>query len=365
MSMTNFTLPQNIHNTQKMPVRPSPDKYRQSLVAERGRFTVSEGVIPAEYFQVYRYLPVLDLDITIQDYLVIPKGRVVAAISSEDATPAGGMVTPSGAGSIYTFTNAITNAITSVGIDTSYFGYDENISCLLVPCNGGSALTSGYYTTADVTNGNISSGGALVAAGDTFALPANAPVGVAFHDWYQDIRGRNLNYRQWADGGHVLCDFYIEVPYVKVNAGVGDPVVTNASYATYLDKWSVNKKFTYLAVNDGTDVFQPGVFVASDLIGNYKIQGAGSSLTQNQTTQTVGRIVAIDNRFPKAGLEDVETYPGSGMPGTQTAGIPKFLFDFVVACRKLNGGSTPTIEDVYNLVRAGYYGVARIQLMVA
>jgi hypothetical protein len=47
------------------------------------------------------------------------------------------------------------------------------------------------------------------------------------------------------------------------------------------------------------------------------------------------------------------------MPGTQTAGLPKFLFDFVVECQKLTG-TTPNLDDVIGYVRAGFYGVARI-----
>lgn len=368
MALSNFTLPFNIHNTQKMPIKNRPAKYAQTNLAERAIFEMSEGQRPTEYLGVYRYLPVLQQDVTTKDFIVLPKGRIVAAVSTEDSTPSGAIVTPSGDGSVYTFTSAINGAIASVGIDDSYFGYDEYMVGLLVPCNGGTANTTAgiWYTANDVEAETLTAAGTAATAGSAFALPANMPIGVVYHDWFQDIRGKYLNYAMWEDGGNILCDWYVQVPYVKVNAAGHSPVVSNTeTYSTYVDKYAVNKKFTYLAINDGTDIFRPGVLVQSDQIGNYKIQGGASAATQSQTTQTVGRLLAIDNRFPKSGLEDVQTYPGSGMPGTQTAGIPKFLFDFVVSVMSLDSATPPTVEDVYNLIRAGYFGVARIQLMVA
>jgi hypothetical protein len=64
-------------------------------------------------------------------------------------------------------------------------------------------------------------------------------------------------------------------------------------------------------------------------------------------------------------LEDVQTYPRSGMPGTQTAGMPKFLFDFVYDCILIGKGSAPTVEGIYDAIRAGDFGLVRIQLLVS
>jgi hypothetical protein len=122
-------------------------------------------------------------------------------------------------------------------------------------------------------------------------------------------------------------------------------------------KGIVNNKFAYMQVVSA-DSFQPGSLIASDLTGNYKIQDDA------RTAQTVGKLLGIDNRFPKAMLDEVQTYPGSRMPGTQTAGLPSFLFEFVNACETLKSDA-PTIEETINLVRAGTYGIARIQLSVA
>lgn len=370
MAVSNFNLPFNQQNIQQMPIRNRPDRYAQTPLAERFRFEVSEGVRPAEYLGVYKYLPVLQKDVTTEDYIVIPKGRIVSSLSTEQLLPNGGMKTPSASGSLYSFQSQTTDSIVTRSIDNSYFGYDDYMSNLIVPCNGGTNNQM-YYTAADVAAGTITSAGDYAVAGSGFLNVANYPVGVVYHDWYQDIRGKWLNYRMWPDGGHVLCDWYVEVPYVKTSSlgnnytplGSGvTPVATAADLTDWTNKFAVNSKFTYLEVDQDTDTFVPGVWLKSDLIGNYTI--GGSAGTGNKSVQTVGRLLGIDNRFPKAGMEDVLTYPGSDMPGSQTAGLPSFLFEFVAACQNLTG-TAARVEDILNYVQGGYYGIARIQLSVA
>jgi len=185
-----------------------------------------------------------------------------------------------------------------------------------------------------------------------------------------------------SDGGHVLTDWFVEVPYVIVGGKVGiaytgvDPQFTSADYANQVKWRDINKQYTYLTV-EAADTFRNGLLVMSDGIGNYKLQpaasfasgvigGAAASAYNNiVTNQTVGKILAIDNRWPKDMLEDVQTYPRSGMPGTQTAGMPKFLFDFVYDSIRIGVGSAPTVEEIYDAIRGGSFGVVRIQLHVS
>jgi len=366
MAIGNFAMPFSTHNAPKFDIRTRPSKYAISDLGNM-RFEQSEGVRPAEYYGVYKYLPVGFEDVTSEDYVVIPKGRIVAALTTEDG--ASGMFYPNSSGSIAIGHQAseLGGASMTVSIDNSFWGYSEFITGLLVPANGG-AICSGFYSADDVTAATILSNGNLAAAGNACTLPANAPIGVAFHDWYQDINGKYLNYRMHADGGHVLTDWYVEVPYVKVSNSVYsgvNPQYQN-TYANLLTWRDINKKYAYLTVDTvNSDVFRTGCLVQSDLIGNYKIQGGASALTQGLTAQTVGKILAIDNRFPKGGMDDVLTYPRSGMPGTQTAGIPKYLFDFVYDCIRIGQGTAPTVEGVYNAVRLGAFGLVRIQLLVS
>jgi hypothetical protein len=369
MALENFQLPFNLHTTQQMPIRNRPDRYAQTPLAERFRFEVSEGVRPAEYMGVYKYLPVQNKDITTEDYIVIPKGRIVSGLSSMQLTPTGGIVNPVMSGSVYSFRSNTTDTFVTRGIDSSYFGYDDYMTTLIVPANNGTTTTH-FYTSDDVTATTITASGTYAAAADEMYVPANYPIGVVYHDWYQDIRGKWLNYRMWPDGGHVLCDWFVEVPFVQTQhvglntnlplSSGNTPQATLNDYTTAASLRPINKKFTYLTVNADTETFVPGVFISSDYIGNYGIQGVG-----NRTVQTVGRLVGIDTRFPKAGLDDVQTYPGSDMPGTQTAGLPSFLFEFVKQVQTTAEGTVPTVENILRYVEMGAYGVARIQLSVA
>jgi hypothetical protein len=384
MAIGNFGMPFNQHRAQKYDLRTRPSKYAQSDIRS-WRFEQSEGIRPAAYYGVNKFLPVQLYDVTTEDYVVIPKGRIVSALSTEDSVPVSGIVYPSSSGSVNIGFEAseLGGALLTAKIDDDYFGYDSHINGLLVPCNGGVQVT-GFYTTNDVSAGTITISGTVAAAGGSIVIPQACPIGVAFHDWYQDIRGKYLNYRMHSDGGHVLTDWFVEVPYVKVYNGGSysgvNPQYDNTS-ATNTAWYTINSQYTYLTVNqNNSDVFRNGVLVQSDLIGNYQIQdaasfaatasglvgGAAVSAYNNiYTNQTVGKIIEIDNRWPKDGLEDVQTYPRSGMPGTQTAGMPKFLFDFVYDCITIGTGTAPTVEGVYNAIRSGAFGVARIQLQVS
>ena len=387
MAISNGTLPFNLQNSTKFDIRNRPEKYAQSDLRS-WRFEQSEGIRPAEYYAPYRYMPVGLKDVNTEDYVVLPKGRVVAAISTEDNSNYSGILYPSGAVDnqhIGFAASEMGGAVITVSQD-SFFGYGDFTSNLLVLANGG-VMTTGFYTSYDVTAGTIASSAAYAAASGSFVTQANAPIGVVYHDWYQDIRGKNLNYQMHPEGGHVLTDWYVEVPYIKAtNAGTASgcsPRFSNADYANLTKWYDINKMFTYLTVeNSETDLFRDGYFVQSDLIGNYKPQPAftfsnasgvsttlDTAATRVKTVQTVGKILSIDNRFPKGGLEDVLTYPNSGMPGSQTAGMIKVLFDFAYYCLKIGplggAGTAPTIETVYDAIRAGFFGLARIQLLIS
>ena len=383
MAIGNFGMPLNQHRAPTYDIRTRPSKYAMSDIRS-WRFEQSEGIRPAAYYAPYKYLPVGFQDIATEDWVVIPKGRIVSAVGAADSTPISGIVYPSSSGYINVGKAApeLGSSLIKAQIDHDFFGYDMNITSLLVPCNGGT-ISSGYYTADDVSAETIVASGGYATASGAFILPANAPIGVVYHDWYQDVRGKWLNYKMHRDGGHILTDWFVEVPYIKKQNTLATsgywPRWQNHDYAAQLLWKDVNDKFTYLSVDGDTDTFTAGTYVVSDLIGNYKLQGAptlldGSGLAVTTgfgafnmpaTNQTVGKILEIDNRFPKAGLEDVQTYPRSGMPGTQTAGLPKFLFDFAYECLRIGGGSAPTVEAVYNAVRNGTFGLVRIQLLVS
>ena len=82
--------------------------------------------------------------------------------------------------------------------------------------------------------------------------------------------------------------------------------------------------------------------------------------------QKVGRVIIEDFRFPKDGLDLVQTYPGSQMPGDQTAGLPDHLFWVLAGLSQweVTGlRSSDTAADMLaNYVQTGKVGVIRILL---
>lgn len=349
MALDNFILDFTAQTAQNRPIRQASDKWYNTPFGQRMRFEVSEGIRPAEYFAVDKYAPVCLKDKTTEDYIVLPKGRLVSAV----AIP----------GSVAQFKSTKDGSTVAADSNTSSFGYDTGIVSQLVLANGGVAVDT-FYSAEDEAAGTYKSLTAYAVNGDAYSRIANVPVGAVFHDWYQDLRGKYLNYKKWADGGHVLTEWYVEVPFIVEDAtGAKNPrfvnngADVNAKKAEWVAKYGMNKKFTYLSFATGVNPLTlTGTLVQSDLIGNY-IPQAGVAITN----QTVGKILAVDTRFPKSGLEDVQTYPGSGTSGTQTAGIPAFLFEFAIACESL-AGNTPTIESVSAVVKTGKYGIVRIKL---
>ena len=91
MALDNYQMNFEAQNTHKVPARDRLAKWAKTPLAKRARFEVSEGIRPAEYFAAYKYLPVLEKDVTHEDYTVIPKGRILGSVSAYDVSHTGGL----------------------------------------------------------------------------------------------------------------------------------------------------------------------------------------------------------------------------------------------------------------------------------
>lgn len=353
--------------SRKIDTRDKPSKFNKSTLRNTIR-DLGQGDNLSDVFYAYKYLPVQMQDTTTEDYIVIPKGRVVSLLTHYNASsPVSGMLTPSGASSIHYATSAIDSGPLTTLIDDTFYGYPNSVAGLLIPANGG-LITSGQYTARDVTNGTLGCNGTALTAAPI--LPANLPIGVMIGDVYQDIRGKNLNYQMWDKAVAVCTDWYIEVPYVKISPTSSGSYTTDPStpdiVGTSMTFDTMNSKYTYLTLNYDS-VYKAGTPVKSDVRGNYKTEVETSAATGFSTypitAQTVGRIILTDCRFPKDLLETVDTYEGSNMPGTATAGIPSYLFnfahDFLVATSANN-----RLTDVVAAIQGGQFGAARILINI-
>lgn len=367
MADLNFTT----GNTLKQSLRASPSRYDKSKL--RFNYEQSEGQRVSEVFYPHKFLPVQFQDTNTTDWVVIPKGKIVACLGlAEYLTMAGGMPQPYASGTIPVFQNR-SNTVVTVNVDSSIWGYNESVTGLLIPANGGQARTTANsyeYQTNDVTAGTYKSVSALAAAGDDVSgalISGNYPIGVAQYDIYQDIRGQKLNYQVW-DKSAILNDYYVTVPFIR--EGASTSYNTALSREETLDDSTVLdalRRFTFMTIPSGYNG-RAGAFVKADPRGNYTLQNPLSGnlglVSVNRTIQTVGSLITLDCRWPKDMLEYVDTYPDSQMAGTDTGGLPYWLFMFSYEYIKAKTGSAPTINTVVDSVRNGRIGMARINLHV-
>jgi len=380
-------------NAKGAPTRPlkgAPSKYR--LSPGRPNISQSDGVRPAFPLLPFKHLPESFQDINTEDWVVIPKGRIVSAITSNDA--------PEGV----------------IGDGTDYYGVAKGIMGLMVPANGGTART--VTSPSDAAD---------------YVMPANKPIGVSEHDVYQDIRGENLNYDMRNKNYGVLSRQLIKLPAVDTytfdtfmgQAGLFVPAVAGAeggaedldgSYTAALDlsdatATPVTVAFaTYAAAHAGATFSSLGVvtYDGADLtlVTDYSVDAAGDitfstdqgtgtesvvinfvydlanvgSVAPGSTTdisdtgyksvekeysfytfnseasqgtagsflksgyygnfmphttddaQCVGRLMGVDYRFGKDLLDTVQTVyednAGYRVAGTGTKGVPQFLYNF-------------------------------------
>ena len=174
----------------------------------------------------------------------------------------------------------------------------------LVNANGG-VPQSVTYSANDIgitVNYGADGHDAYVTTTNTVTLPANKPIGVAPYDYFQNINAgfdsanptgltKYTNY-QIQDKVAVLCDYLVEVP---VTSGV-----------------------------DASGTVSAGDLVQADSDGHFTLWRDGLS----DVTQIVGRVIqrkavaAVDN------LDKVQTVPGLGLSGSDTAGVPQHLYNY-------------------------------------
>lgn len=176
----------------------------------------------------------------------------------------------------------------------------------LVNANGGASQLLTYTSddvgiTIDIDSNGHDSYVAAAGASST-RVTGNKPIGVAPYDYYQNINQgfdsatpagltKYTNY-QIQDKVAVLCDYLIEVP-VKTAC-------------------------------DASGTINVGDLVQSNADGQFILWKNGT----HDVTQIVGRciqrkaVAAVDN------LDKVQTVPGLGLSGSDTAGIPQHLYDY-------------------------------------
>jgi len=376
---------------QGLPIR-SETRFRGRSPFTWNLVKAPDNVNAPESVYAARTLPVASIDLATADGIVIPQGVIVALKGVhtvgvyKDVIQAGDAelgITASGTivGGIDAYGSALTYAVTD-----EQTGYGQHQVAVITIANGGDACQD-VYTALDEEVDAVNASGTLVAAGDTVTRAANIPYGVTAMPVFQDYRGKYLN----SDGPSQQLDApliksYINVPYVIDNAANnlyffpavttdGSDIKSNVANPTAHKGYnSVLPRcgFLYLGARTGVananvgNAFVLGEYLVSDQNGRFIPQNASTAnaLVQTKTAQTIGRLICLDSKWPKSLSELEDTYEGSGMTGTDTRGIDKFIYDFVNTILTASG-LAHTRNDIYTAVQSGRFGMATIEILPA
>jgi hypothetical protein len=354
----------------KINVRRATTKYLRSDVPEDP--VVAKGDALPETFWPMKYLPIIATDQSTEDGLVAVKGTIMALSGQMEYFHSEAIRHPipddtgvDGVSTIHLGTDySGGSSVNTISAHNAYWAYPDDHIGVVVPCNGYNNTTY-TYTQYDVDHGSIMmDGNTVTAITDDITIAANRPLGLSMTHLMKDIRGEKLNYYSAANKAYSLyTDGYVMVPYVnwpKVadNYSLANTTFVAADGGSYYD--TIKSIFPFAYSNDDTSTYaRNGDFIVSDTYGRFAVDPDLASRTKD----VVGKLVGVDFKFPKGLMPYVDNKIGSGLMGTNTGGIPEVLY-LVAGTLMESIDTTPTIQEVQNAVKAGLFGMARIDFNV-
>lgn len=395
-------------NSMKRPLKPMTDRLFDLYGNNhpyRIRLIVEAGVYSGHNAFVFRSLPVLKVS-DWEGYKIgycAPKGTIVSALTA--ATPV--IATNQGIGNparndkfkefvkVDAQGNVITDAngnpeltaIVVTDIDGTAFGYDESITTLFVPANGGQQAVYAYNHELEQEVGSP-----IDTATKAVTIPANIPYGIMISPMWQDTRGRFLNFDDTLLYSS-LKDGRFWVPYVNTatvtwfgtysaDASTGVETIGKGYKAVY-------KEYQFAALETAAgNLPEAGSLLTSDIYGKFVLQYGkvntaaegeepsyeDQSLTGAVTVQSVGKVMTYNNRYPQHMNAGIQQYPGMKLMDYKTNGIPVDLYIFVesvlnsdVAAAKTAGliasaNNYADKNDVLAAIQSGVFGMLKIDL---
>jgi hypothetical protein len=273
------------------------------------------------YYPV-RTLPSLSIDDDSETPIVMCPGTIVSVIPIRDARA---------------YTEADTNAgiratglqYVSMGVDgvalskSIDYMYDKEVSGLIVPANGGSE-TNDSYTNDCGTYGILTLSGEVAASTSTaYVRAANTPMGIVLSNVYADIRERWLNYEpRQANQGHAVSRAgTLTIPYVGIY-GSGDRAAVLAQIRTALNDKHIYAWFSETSLANVNARIATNAYLQPDAYGKFTYSASADA-------QRFAKVLETRNRVPQNIDEIIDSFPGSGMKGTDTAGLRAREYDFV------------------------------------
>lgn len=405
-------------NAYKRPMKPMTDRLL-SLYGNnhpyRIRLIVEAAVYSGHNAFVFRGLPVLKVS-DWEGYKIgycAPKGTIVSAVTA--ATPViaetqTGIGNPARNDKFREFVqvdefgkiktdadgNPLLSAIVVSDIDGTAFGYDESVTTLFVPANGGAQAVYAYNHELEREVGS-----AVDTATKAITIPANIPYGIFMPPMWQDTRGRFLNFDDTNINSSVK-DGRFWVPYVdktkvtwfgtySANSDTGVETIGNGYKAVYKE-YQFAALESYKDESGSTAVYylpEAGSLLKSDIYGKFvqqykkeDVEDADAGTTETVdgnlngavTVQTVGKIMTYNNRFPQHLNAGIQQYPGMKLMDFKTNGIPIDLYIFVESILNSNVADAKTAgliaadntyadkDDVLAAIQSGAFGMLKIDL---
>jgi len=287
-----------------------------------------------------------------QEGIVMPKGTIVSLLTNQ-TTITHGVPNPTSSGTIPWYIDALTGDTVVTPVDDTYYGYQEGVTALMVPANGG-AQSAIPYSSLETDLGLWTK-----STDSAFTIAANIPMGIVMENIYQDIRGAYLNL-QTHDAYTTCIEGRLDVPFVDTSkitefgTDADIAAVTDSAYAALWRKWQ------FFAFNGTAGAARSGAFVKSDLYGKFALESGATNATKS--IQTVGKVISYDCRFPKELSGTIQNYPGETLLGTATAGVPADLYVFAkTTLLKLGAEATPAA--ILHRIQDGAFGYAKIQIL--
>lgn len=313
----------------------------------------SGETIPGSFYPV-RVAPAASIDKDAEWPIIMPAGSIVSVLDLKDASQyisgdAEAGILPSGMINVSiseTTGEALKKNINHV--------YDKEIPGLITICNGGTQHAD-PYEDEDGENGIIDIDGNIASTVSAdYTRSANVPMGIAFHRVPADMRMRYLNYdagNEVSVGNTIMIGGEITIPYVIIYSTVqGDRDTVQAAIRNAVDN---KHQYLWTSVNTtdsevASASVKSSVELKSDIMGKFtKFVRASDNSTDNQY---FGKIISLRNRIPYNMDEWIDSFPGSGMKGTDTGGLSSRMFNFVKSIIVASGikttGITGTIAQV-------------------
>lgn len=201
------------------------------------------------------------------------------------------------------------------------FLYGGDVAGFITLANGGNEATDSYSDT-DGEYGILTMSGDVADSDDTFVRPANKPVGITASKVLADLKYRYLNYEVDQKGYVILPAGVITLP-VAIVFGSGD----RDSVLTAIEK-AVGGKHVYVHVDAETEAAARALIGQSALLMPDK-NGKFTQYDEVDSAQIFGKVLEHRVRIPYDTTPYEDSFPGSQIPGMDTAGLPKRLFNFL------------------------------------